>query len=74
MFFFHKHKFGKVEKDGFQYCEGCGKAIHPAPPECQHVWKPIHRIDISGPFSIKGHKYTSICKKCGEMNSYTVNF
>lgn len=31
-----EHKFGTVQKDGYQYCEKCGKAIL-AP--CKHDWK-----------------------------------
>ena len=72
MLFFHKHKFGKVEEDGFQYCEGCGKAIRPAPPECRHIWQRINTVTISNPFGIQYYRHVLTCKKCGKMDTYTV--
>lgn len=35
------HKLGSIQKDGFQYCSRCGKAIL-AP--CKHNWKLIASI------------------------------
>jgi len=25
---FHKHKYGKIEENGYQYCTKCGEATH----------------------------------------------
>lgn len=33
------HKFSKIQDDGFQYCEKCGKAIH------QHKWELTDVVD-----------------------------
>jgi len=61
-----KHKFGKVEKDGYQYCEKCGKATK---PECQHKWKIINEFQMQT--SLYTTSYTEYyhlqCEKCGEI-------
>ena len=69
---FHRHKFGKVQEDGFQYCEKCGKAVLPAPPECQHIWQRVNLITVSGVFGVECYKYILVCKKCGGMTTHSV--
>ena len=60
------HKYGKVEEDGFQYCQSCGKAT--APP-CAHKWETIESYDILiGIHKRKaGLSYIKECKKCGKL-------
>ena len=38
----HSHKFGKVQEDGYQYCEKCGRAIL---PPCNHNWEIIRSLN-----------------------------
>ena len=73
---FHRHVYGKVEADGFQYCTKCGHAIKPTippPPPCQHIWEEVAKgiISTQGLYDLNarqiGNDYTMRCSKCGEM-------
>lgn len=73
---FHKHKYEKVEKDGYQYCSKCGKAILAPKQDCDHKWQRIDRVKISnilwGQNYIVGHKYVLECQKCGCIKSVDI--
>jgi len=74
MFLFHRHKFGKVEKDGFQYCTKCGKAVAPEPPQCDHNFRIVKEIMIDGAILQKPEiQYILSCKKCGEMEAFKLS-
>jgi len=55
------HKFGKVQKDGYQYCEKCGKA-RVAP--CIHDWLCIHKIVTWAWGDPSGYTLIYECQKC----------
>lgn len=61
-----RHKYGKVEEDGYQYCNKCGKAI---PVDCNHKWDIYkdfdHRDVLRG--NIFKKTLIFICKKCGDI-------
>jgi len=59
-----KHKFGKIEEDGYQYCEKCGKAFK---PECVHNWEIISRSAIERWGNDVGILYGLKCKYCGDI-------
>lgn len=67
-----RHRLGPVQKDGFQYCSKCGKAIL-AP--CNHNWELIANIHKKYDWSYKlayGQKDDCIeriyeCSKCKEI-------
>ena len=65
MFGICNHKFGKV-KDGYQYCEKCGKAI---PVPCNHNWVVESKFNLHNIVSNyqTGTQYILRCTKCGEM-------
>ena len=76
----HRHKFGKVEPDGFQYCLKCGKAWRPTAPVCAHVWKIESKSDVVMPRDpndeskgtfVYAKKYILRCAHCGNMRDYT---
>jgi ribosomal protein L37E len=63
------HKYGKREKEGYQYCEKCGKAHGLL---CFHVWKLIKETAVypTGTIIIRGvlpiyHDRLYECKVCG---------
>lgn len=59
---FNKHKFGKVQDDGYQYCEKCGEAII---PPCNHDWRRVSEVTIKNCHdNIIGEDYIFECKKC----------
>ena len=67
MIFGCNHKLGKVENDGYQYCDKCGKAsIAP----CNHDWEKMHdlestsRLMNTGPIAFI---YIHKCRKCSEI-------
>lgn len=72
MSIFHRHKFGKVDEKGFQYCEECGKArfIHTS---CEHKWKVIESYtkyyNNDSPNTIRGLKYVQECRECGKIQT-----
>ena len=66
-----KHKFEKVDQDGYQYCIHCGKASLPPVIPCSHEWKevssyarvnPLARVRVQTSFV-----YIYRCIKCVEM-------
>ena len=66
------HKYSKREKDGYQYCEKCGKANE---LPCLHVWKLIKEITVYSPGVDMKNIKNSVpqylnrlyeCKFCGE--------
>ena len=69
---FCSHKYGEV-KDGYQYCEKCGKAIPVAPMACSHHWVNESSWNVKAP---RGNVYKVIhldrCDKCGAINRYEV--
>jgi hypothetical protein len=63
------HKYEKVNKDGYQYCIKCGKAIH---IECSHHFQTIRVMDHFRPAHFRFDKdlviglvYILRCTKCG---------
>lgn len=64
--FWCKHKYGKIEKDGYQYCEKCNKAFHPI-YKCSHIWKHKYHIKLTNWDRVIGHEFVLQCKKCGEI-------
>lgn len=67
---FHKCRFGKVEADGYQYCQECGKA-QPAPRKyCQHKWETISselEAHDSSNLMFKKGRVVMRCVHCGEI-------
>lgn len=65
---FHRHKYGKVEKGGYQYCIKCGKA-QVAP--CAHRWKIISTGSIQGNWgSVVGRMDVLQCQICGDLKNH----
>jgi hypothetical protein len=64
-----KHKYGKVQKDGYQYCESCGKAIV-AP--CKHDWQRIKEIELEHFGQKSGHIFVDECSKCHEIRKESI--
>lgn len=68
-----KHKFGKVQSCGFQYCEHCGFARQPKQNPCQHKWRDKHTLE-------KGNEllgccefiYVLQCEHCGDIKTKRV--
>lgn len=71
--FFCNHKYEKVNKDGYQYCIKCGKAIVAPVAECQHIFKTVsvkeryRRHIYTGEKVINSYVYLMQCTKCGIM-------
>ena len=66
------HKFGKVEKDGYQYCAKCGKATM---PKHEHRWTNIERVEVKSAFSgdvPEAVIHVQKCSICGEMSKFKV--
>ena len=73
MFNFCKHKLGKVQKDGYQYCTKCGKAFV---VPCNHTYQLIKEINNKGGgffgfgADVRPHMtFISRCTKCGDIFS-----
>ena len=64
------HKYGKVKKDGYQYCSKCGKA---RAAKCPHKWIEYERISVldewANPTPI-GFKRVLMCSKCGDLKIF----
>lgn len=61
------HKYGKIQKDGYQYCLKCGKAIH------EHKWKLINiwrLVDMFGDPAGALRLYE--CQICGRARKVKV--
>jgi hypothetical protein len=75
--FFRRHSLGVVQKDGYQYCSRCGKALL-AP--CPHNWILIseieHRYDWSYVLAYGPKENTTIrtyeCSKCKDIKKEEV--
>lgn len=66
---FCAHKWGKVQEDGFQYCDKCGKAkLAPQKSDgkCQHYWEQIDRFNTTELGAIKRITFLYECTECGE--------
>ena len=76
----HRHKFGPVQTDGYQYCQKCGIATRPLPtrlaPCEQHDWREIDRFERVN--ALTGHYLVSVyvmrCAVCGEMEEKRVGW
>jgi hypothetical protein len=69
-----RHKFGKVELDGFQYCEECGTATKPSPVPCDHKWVEIATTKkINDRNRVIGFISKLRCSKCGELKEFRIN-
>ncbi len=72
MFNICKHKFGEVQKDGYQYCLNCGRAIEPLKTPCIHKnWEIYDKVEI---FNIDGDSKGIVvilkCKNCGDLKRF----
>ncbi len=61
-----KHKFESIIKDGYQFCNKCGKAF---PVKCNHKWKiyekySTHKFRSS---EINNVIYIMMCAHCGDI-------
>jgi len=77
MFNFCKHKLGKVEKDGFQYCINCGKAFR-EPPCTNHKWILIEQYRITNrnyyyQEVVKSIIYVNKCTICGKIDRVEID-
>jgi hypothetical protein len=65
------HKYNKIESDGYQYCEKCGKARK---VECNHSWKIIECFKACGSteYTFSAKTYVLQCTKCGIIKSKEV--
>ncbi len=62
-----EHKFGKVEKDGYQYCKNCGEAKKPIDDNvCKHIWHTTEKSNYVRNSGFRNY-YVSVCEKCGEI-------
>lgn len=63
------HKWGKIQEDGFQYCEHCGKAIS---PNCSHKWKRTESYKEK--FLDKTQRVILVmeCQKCGDIKTVEI--
>ncbi len=69
-----KHKFVKIQKDGYQYCENCGKAIAPPPLPCMHLqWEDVEVVIVEWLGVPRSKIYVQKCKKCNKIISHKVN-
>jgi len=66
------HQWGKVQEDGFQYCEHCNKAMSPSAKSCDHQWKEKDNYTVSERGIKKQIIYVLKCKNCGEMKNHLV--
>ena len=67
MFNFCKHKLGKVQKDGYQYCTKCGKAFV---VPCNHTYQLIKEITNEGDCYVGYRPHITLvsrCNKCGNI-------
>lgn len=69
-----KHKYGEV-KDGFQYCEKCGKAISAPAKVCSHNWVNVNTFTVGTVFNanISSYLYVMRCTNCGNMKKIDTN-
>jgi len=70
MFNFCRHKLGKVETDGYQYCQKCGRAVK---VECNHKWTTIQTLEKhDAKEMLIGLVYILQCFICGEIKEFRV--
>jgi len=60
-----KHKFGKVEADGYQYCTECGKSLAAPKKNCDHKWIKEHAIEQSYFGNTNQIIFIYYCTECG---------
>jgi hypothetical protein len=63
-----KHKLAPEVKDGYQFCEKCGKAF---PVECDHVWTEKNELRVFNRLTdiTSDYIYIRECTKCGEIKT-----
>ena len=65
------HKFGDIQKDGYQYCKKCNKAIS---IPCNHKWKEqeeyAQMIVSNATKENIGMSIILKCEKCGELKTF----
>ena len=69
-----KHKFGEIQKDGYQYCLKCGRGIEPLKQKelpCSHKnWEIYDRADIEQ-WGHDTHRLVVLkCKYCGDLKEF----
>ena len=65
------HKFGDIQKDGYQYCQKCNKAIS---IPCNHKWeeqKEYSKTIVSNA-TLKdiGLSLVLKCERCGDLKTF----
>ena len=76
----HRHEWGEVQEDGYQYCqkEGCGQARKPEIPACNHPeWEVYEKSTITSTdrYGLEKSRVTGTdlilkCKTCGDMKHH----
>jgi hypothetical protein len=61
------HKYEKEIKDGYQFCEKCGKARK---VRCNHRWEEFNRIWKTPVFISSYWIIICRCKNCGNLKIY----
>lgn len=66
----HRHKWGEVQEDGYQYCEGCNKAQTDGDIPCKHEWETIKEDKISTTMTYS-FALLSAMQKSGGQNGFS---
>jgi hypothetical protein len=70
---FFGHKFGKIENDGFQYCQRCGMAANPNPCDGGHIWCDNEILNYHYAYGykegVKKKQVFQTCTTCGEKRA-----
>ena len=69
-----KHIYRKVQRDGYQYCEKCGKAIAAPKKQCSHKWEQIAICEKSNALTnnVNNIIRTLQCKICGDIKNVSL--
>jgi len=62
--------FGKLEKDGCQYCTVCGRARRPNTVLCLHKWETIDTRKVTQGSRSIGEIHLLKCEKCGDKKQF----
>jgi len=67
------HKFGNIQKDGFQYCKKCGKALR---PKCEHVYEIYSNeiLEYARTKTLKKRVIINKCKFCGILDKFEIYY
>lgn len=66
------HKYGNIQKDGYQYCSKCGVAKSAPAKVCSHKFHTVKVVEVLYFGNVVGEHRVCECARCGVVQVYKI--